>query len=98
VVVDVALEVVVVPMAVAVVVGGVELPVSALVVLGAKGARFWQGPSDGINVLHTWVYNIASSVPFPLAFAVNNTQNTLHHLSQPLISLTIAIVISHILE
>lgn len=28
----------------------------------------------------TWVYSIASSVPFPLLFAVNNTQNTLHHL------------------
>jgi hypothetical protein len=31
---------------------------------------------------HTCVYNIASSEPLPLAFAVNSTQKTLHHLGK----------------
>ena len=42
-----------------------------------SGLRVYRGTDDKN---HTCVYNIASSGPVPFDFAVNSTQNTLHHL------------------
>lgn len=55
----------------------IRLPMSSLGILVLKiTVRL---TSHQRHLRRTLVYNMASSVPVPFAFAVNSTQNTLHH-------------------